>query len=37
MPFHPDNLPNLEGKVFIVTGGNSGMQATIPSFIFDAP
>ncbi|KAI6352887.1 hypothetical protein MCOR25_009271 [Pyricularia grisea] len=25
MPFHPDSLPNLEGKVFIVTGGNSGI------------
>lgn len=26
MTFHPDNLPNLKGKVYIVTGGNSGMQ-----------
>ncbi|KAJ4009646.1 hypothetical protein NW752_009233 [Fusarium irregulare] len=25
MSFHPDNLPSLEGKVFIVTGGNAGM------------
>jgi hypothetical protein len=25
MTFHPDSLPNLTGKVFIVTGGNSGM------------
>ncbi|KAH7333242.1 hypothetical protein BKA65DRAFT_596825 [Rhexocercosporidium sp. MPI-PUGE-AT-0058] len=25
MTFHPDKLPNLEGKVFIVTGGNSGI------------
>ncbi|KAK6084495.1 short-chain dehydrogenase protein [Seiridium cupressi] len=25
MTFHPDTLPDLEGKVFIVTGGNSGM------------
>ncbi|KAI1291419.1 NAD(P)-binding protein [Xylaria venustula] len=25
MTFHPDTLPNLEGKVFIVTGGNSGI------------
>ncbi|KAF4773217.1 hypothetical protein HER10_EVM0006963 [Colletotrichum scovillei] len=25
MSFHPDSLPDLEGKVFIVTGGNSGM------------
>ncbi|RGP63856.1 hypothetical protein FLONG3_9750 [Fusarium longipes] len=25
MSFHPDNLPNLSGKVFIVTGGNAGM------------
>ncbi|KAF3005512.1 hypothetical protein E8E14_002629 [Neopestalotiopsis sp. 37M] len=25
MAFHPDGLPNLAGKVFIVTGGNSGM------------
>ncbi|KAF5023220.1 hypothetical protein F66182_4728 [Fusarium sp. NRRL 66182] len=26
MPFHPNSLPDLSGKVFIVTGGNSGMQ-----------
>ncbi|KAK1522984.1 hypothetical protein CPAR01_14527 [Colletotrichum paranaense] len=26
MSFHPDSLPDLDGKVFIVTGGNSGMQ-----------
>ncbi|KFZ02358.1 hypothetical protein V500_00247 [Pseudogymnoascus sp. VKM F-4518 (FW-2643)] len=25
MPFDPDTLPNLKGKVFIVTGGNSGI------------
>ncbi|KAF4945900.1 hypothetical protein FSARC_14328 [Fusarium sarcochroum] len=25
MTFHPDSLPDLNGKVFIVTGGNSGM------------
>ncbi|KAK8037689.1 hypothetical protein PG991_001035 [Apiospora marii] len=25
MTFHPDTLPNLDGKVFIVTGGNSGI------------
>ncbi|KAH0424301.1 hypothetical protein CcaCcLH18_11652 [Colletotrichum camelliae] len=25
MTFHPDSLPNLNGKVFIVTGGNSGI------------
>ncbi|KFY61745.1 hypothetical protein V496_04903 [Pseudogymnoascus sp. VKM F-4515 (FW-2607)] len=25
MTFHPDNLPDLKGKVFIVTGGNSGI------------
>ncbi|KAF0637770.1 hypothetical protein FPSE5266_09526 [Fusarium pseudograminearum] len=25
MSFHPDNLPSLNGKVFIVTGGNAGM------------
>ncbi|KAF5528254.1 putative oxidoreductase [Colletotrichum aenigma] len=25
MAFHPDSLPDLEGKVFIVTGGNSGI------------
>ncbi|KAF2005530.1 NAD(P)-binding protein [Amniculicola lignicola CBS 123094] len=25
MAFHPDSLPNLDGKTFIVTGGNSGI------------
>ena len=25
MTFDPDTLPDLKGKVFIVTGGNSGM------------
>lgn len=25
MTFHPDNLPDLTGRVYIVTGGNSGM------------
>ncbi|KFY45184.1 hypothetical protein V494_01109 [Pseudogymnoascus sp. VKM F-4513 (FW-928)] len=25
MTFHPDTLPELKGKVFIVTGGNSGI------------
>ncbi|OJJ42574.1 hypothetical protein ASPZODRAFT_76435 [Penicilliopsis zonata CBS 506.65] len=25
MAFHPDTLPDLKGKVFIVTGGNSGI------------
>ncbi|KAF2851946.1 NAD(P)-binding protein [Plenodomus tracheiphilus IPT5] len=25
MTFHPDTLPDLQGKVFIVTGGNSGI------------
>ncbi|KAH9890268.1 NAD(P)-binding protein [Xylariomycetidae sp. FL2044] len=25
MVFHPDSLPDLKGKVFIVTGGNSGI------------
>ncbi|KAI0868051.1 hypothetical protein GGS24DRAFT_483467 [Hypoxylon argillaceum] len=25
MTFHPDTLPNLQGEVFIVTGGNSGI------------
>ncbi|KAH8895303.1 NAD(P)-binding protein [Thozetella sp. PMI_491] len=25
MTFHPDSLPNLSGKVYIVTGGNSGI------------
>lgn len=27
MTFHPDSLPDLTGKVYIVTGGNSGMYA----------
>ena len=31
MTFHPDTLPSLNGKVFIVTGGNSGML--VPSII----
>ncbi|TVY78453.1 putative oxidoreductase [Lachnellula suecica] len=25
MTFHPDSLPDLKGKVFVVTGGNSGI------------
>ncbi|KAL2430858.1 Short-chain dehydrogenase/reductase drtF [Exophiala dermatitidis] len=25
MPFHPDSLPDLSDKVYIVTGGNSGI------------
>ncbi|KAK7946973.1 uncharacterized protein PG986_011294 [Apiospora aurea] len=25
MPFYPDSLPDLKGKVYIVTGGNSGI------------
>jgi NAD(P)-dependent dehydrogenase (short-subunit alcohol dehydrogenase family) len=25
MPFHPDALPDLTGKIYIVTGGTSGM------------
>lgn len=28
MAFNPDMLPALQGKVFIVTGGNSGMQVS---------
>lgn len=28
MTFHPNTLPNLKGKVFIVTGGNSGMSVS---------
>ncbi|WYZ36516.1 hypothetical protein EsH8_II_000022 [Colletotrichum jinshuiense] len=28
MTFHPSTLPDLRGKVFIVTGGNSGMYVS---------
>jgi NAD(P)-dependent dehydrogenase (short-subunit alcohol dehydrogenase family) len=28
MTFHPDSLPDLTGKVYIVTGGNSGMSVS---------
>lgn len=28
MTFHPDQLPDLSGKVYIVTGGNAGMYAS---------
>jgi NAD(P)-dependent dehydrogenase (short-subunit alcohol dehydrogenase family) len=30
MTFHPDSLPDLTGKVYIVTGGNSGMLVSSP-------
>jgi hypothetical protein len=26
MTFHPDSLPDLSGKVYVVTGGNAGMS-----------
>lgn len=29
MAFHPDSLPDLTGKVYIVTGGNSGMYVDL--------
>lgn len=25
MAFHPDSIPDLKGRVYIVTGGTSGM------------
>lgn len=31
MGFNPDSLPDLTGKVYIVTGGNSGMYVSPPS------
>jgi len=31
MTFHPDSLPDLTGKVYIVTGGNSGMSVSSPA------
>lgn len=36
MTFHPDSLPDLTGKVYIVTGGNSGMSVSSP-FISSPP
>lgn len=30
MTFHPDQLPDLAGKVYIVTGGNAGMSVSFP-------
>ncbi|KAK8004865.1 hypothetical protein PG990_010902 [Apiospora arundinis] len=33
MTFHPDTLPNLKGKVFIVTGGNSGIGYYTVSYL----
>ncbi|KAH6957111.1 hypothetical protein DER45DRAFT_506619 [Fusarium avenaceum] len=33
MTFHPDNLPELNGKVFIVTGGNSGIGFYTVSYL----
>ncbi|KNA98660.1 hypothetical protein FOXG_18444 [Fusarium oxysporum f. sp. lycopersici 4287] len=32
MTFHPDSLPDLTGRVYVVTGGNSGMQVYSQSF-----
>ena len=40
MKFHPDSLPNLTGKVYVVTGGTSGMYDTclfLPSSLFLIP
>ncbi|KAL3456584.1 hypothetical protein BJX64DRAFT_296583 [Aspergillus heterothallicus] len=33
MTFHPDTLPDLQGKVFIVTGGNSGIGYHTVSYL----
>jgi hypothetical protein len=33
MTFHPDSLPDLTGKVYIVTGGNSGMYVVCTFFV----
>jgi hypothetical protein len=33
MAFHPDSLPDLTGKVYIVTGGNAGMLVQLVSYI----
>ncbi|KAK7974505.1 hypothetical protein PG989_016353 [Apiospora arundinis] len=33
MTFHPDTLPDLKGKVFIVTGGNSGIGYYTVSYL----
>jgi hypothetical protein len=30
MTFHPDFLPDLSGKVYIVTGGTAGMFVPLP-------
>lgn len=35
MTFHPDTLPDLTGKVYIVTGGTSGMYVLQFIGLFD--
>jgi hypothetical protein len=29
MTFHPDSLPDLSGKIYIVTGGTSGVYDSL--------
>lgn len=37
MPFHPDQLPDLSGNVYIVTGATSGMYVPpyLRSYVID--